>query len=99
VQVRLLPVSAAQLSAAEVCRAQLAARGLRVELRSHESLARRIAEAHACAVPHVAVIGAREAAAGTLSLRDRSGQQELALADAARALAERCAMPSFAQPA
>ena len=95
VQVRVLPVSAAQLSAAEACAAQLAARGLRVKLREHESLARRIAEAHASAVPYVAVIGAREAAAGTLGLRDRAGQQELSVAEAIQTLAKRCASPRF----
>jgi len=95
VQVRVLPVSEAQLPAAEAQRAALSQCGLRVELHAQESLARRIAEAHARAVPHVVVIGAREAAAGTVSLRERAGQRELPAAAAAAELAQLCAAPSF----
>jgi threonyl-tRNA synthetase len=69
VQVHVLPVAAAQLSAAEAFRAQLLAQGLRASVCTDESLARRIAQAHAQAVPYAAVIGAREVLAGSVSLR------------------------------
>jgi threonyl-tRNA synthetase len=96
VQVHVLPVSEAQLAAAQAFAAQLSERGLRSALSVEESLARRVAQAHAGAVPHVAVIGAREAAAGTVSLRERAGQRELAAEAGAAALAALCAVPSFA---
>jgi threonyl-tRNA synthetase len=96
VQVHVLPVSEAQLAAAQAFAAQLSERGLRSALSVEESLARRVAQAHAGAVPHVAVIGAREAAAGTVSLRERAGQRELAAEAGAAALAALCAVPRFA---
>ena len=96
VQVHVLPVSEAQLSAAQAFRARLAERGLRSALRVEESLSRRVAEAHAQAVPYVAVIGRREAAAGTISLREREGQRELAVDAGAAQLERLCAVPRFA---
>ena len=94
-QARLLPVSASQLAAAEIFKAQLEQRGLRAEVCAEESLARRIAEAHARAVPYVAVVGAREAAAGSVSLRQRGSQRELPIDTAADELEQLCALPRF----
>ncbi|HET8935276.1 MAG TPA: threonine--tRNA ligase [Polyangiales bacterium] len=99
VQVHVLPVAAAQLSAAEAFRSQLVASGLRAQVNSEESLARRVAEAHAQAVPYVAVIGAREAAADSVSLRERNTQRELSKSAALAELTQRCARPRFVEAA
>ena len=96
VQVHVLPVSEAQLPAAEAFRSRLSASGLRSALRLDESLSRRIAQAHAQAVPYVVVIGAREAAAGTISLRERAAQRELAVDAGLAQLEQLCALPRFA---
>ena len=94
IQVRVAPIAAAQLPAAEQALADLRAAGLRAELASpDETLARRVAEAHADAVPCLALVGPREAAAGTLTLRERGDQRVLPRADAIAALAARCAPP------
>lgn len=94
VQVLVTPIGPGQQDAAVTALAELRAAGLRAELdvRS-ESLARRVAEAHADGVPCLAVIGAREAAAGTLALRERDGQRVLPRAEAIAGLRERCAAP------
>ena len=60
-----------------------------------KSLARRIAQVHAQAVPYVAVIGAREAAAGSVSLRERNAQRELSVASAVAELTRSFAVPCF----
>lgn len=95
-QVRVLPVSASQLPAAEAFQTQLAQQGLRSDVRVDESLSRRIAEAHTEAVPYIAVVGRREAAAESVSLRDRAGQRELPVAMALAELSQLCATPVFA---
>ena len=86
---------AAQLAAAETFRSQLAAGGLRAQLSTEESLSRRVAEAHANAVPYVVVIGAREAAADSVSLRERNAQRELSCGAALAELIRLCARPRF----
>jgi threonyl-tRNA synthetase len=94
-QLVVLPVSAAQHDAAAAFAARCEASGLRVELWSEESLARRIALSHAQAVAFAAVIGAREADGGSVTLRARDGQQVLPAAEALARLAQLCAAPSF----
>lgn len=96
VQVRVLPVAAAHRAhAAEVERC-LASADLRVEVDDREeSLGRRVAEAHAGAVPFVAVVGDRERQDGSVTLRDRKGQSTMPLAAAREALSARCAPPDF----
>lgn len=94
VQVIVTPIGPNQQEAAAAALAELRGAGLRAELDDRsESLARRVAEAHANGVPCLAVIGAREAAAGTLALRERDGQRVLPRAEAIAALRERCAAP------
>ena len=94
VQVLVTPIGPAQQAAAGSALAELRAAGLRAELDARsESLARRVAEAHAAGVPCLAVIGAREAAAGTLALREQAAQRVLPRAAAIAALRERCAAP------
>ena len=74
-QLAVLPVGAAQSGAAN-CFADKALRGgLRVEVHHDGSLGSRIREAAGRKVPYVAVIGAREADAGSVSLRLRDGRE------------------------
>lgn len=94
VQVRVAPISGGQLEAAASALAGLRAAGLRAELAGpEESLARRVAEAHADGISGLLVIGAREAAAGTCTLRERGEQRVLPRAAAISALVARCAPP------
>jgi threonyl-tRNA synthetase len=90
VQLVIAPVGGASVDYAERIARQAEALGLRVELDArHETLARKLVDAHAIGAPHVAIAGPREAASGALTLRDRDGaQRTLPLDDA---LAQRCA--------
>ncbi|MBI5534189.1 MAG: threonine--tRNA ligase [Deltaproteobacteria bacterium] len=97
-QVAVLPVSSAQGPWAEEVACRLRRAGLRVEVDSRdESLARRVADAHAQAAPWVVVVGAREQAAGTVTLRARRGdeRESLSVDSAVAALSERCSRPNF----
>lgn len=94
VQVRVAPLAAAQLPHAAEALAELHAAGLRAELAApDESLAHRVAEAHAAGVACLAVIGPREAAAGALALRERGEQRVLPRAAAVAELRARYAAP------
>lgn len=74
VQVLLLPTDDAQADAARrLCREAEAA-GLRAEVDSGGSLGARIRDAARRRVPYVGVLGAREAADGSISLRLRGGR-------------------------
>ncbi|MCC9308502.1 threonine--tRNA ligase [Kitasatospora sp. RB6PN24] len=75
VQVALLPVGEDELAQAEVLRDRCLAAGLRVEVAGPErgSLGARIREARL--VPYQAVLGAREAADGSVALRLRDGRR------------------------
>jgi threonyl-tRNA synthetase len=71
-QVRVLPVSDHQRDAAEAAVASLRQAGLRAVLdASNETLSYRIRDAEIMKVPYVAVIGQREADAGTVAVRVR----------------------------
>jgi threonyl-tRNA synthetase len=94
-QLAVLPVSAEERPVAEAWAAGLTAAGLRVQVDGDDSLAKRIARAHARAVPFQAVLGPREAAAGSVTLRDRGGQAVLSQGAALDELARRCASPAF----
>lgn len=74
VQVVVLPVGANQDAAARRFQAECVEAGLRAEIGHDGSLAARVREAVGQRVPYVAVIGAREAAAGAVSLRLRGGR-------------------------
>jgi threonyl-tRNA synthetase len=84
VQLVVAPVGGAPPDYAERIAQAAESLGLRVELDArHETLARKLVDAHAAGAPHVAIAGAREAAAGALTVRDRDGaQRTLPLADA-----------------
>jgi len=97
-QVALLPVAAAHREAARALAAKLGAAGLRAQLFDDESLGKRVALAHDQAVPFQAVLGARELAEGTVSLRVGAEQRNLSVGAFLEAMAVACAPPSFAVP-
>jgi threonyl-tRNA synthetase len=75
-QVRVLPVGGeAATDAAHAFARSAVAAGLRAHIVEDESLGARVREAAAVKVPYVAVIGAREAASGAVSLRLRDGRE------------------------
>ena len=86
VQVVVLPVGEDQADAAVAFARRCVEVGLRAEAALDGSLGSRVREAAVRRVPYVAVIGAREAASGEVSLRLRDGQ-ELPSRPAAQALA------------
>lgn len=93
-QVLVLPVGLEQREYARQVTLELKRAGLRASCDARdESLARRVAQAHEQAVPFAAVVGPREQAAGSLSLREADQQRVLARAEATRWLGERCAAP------
>ncbi len=70
-QVRVLPISEHQEESARELAAQLREAGVRVELHERETLNYRIREAEKMKVPYMAVVGGREAEAGTVAVRRR----------------------------
>jgi len=71
-QVRVLPISDAQADAARAMTARLTAAGIRAHLDAgSDTLNYRIREAEMQKVPYMAIVGQREADAGTLALRAR----------------------------
>jgi threonyl-tRNA synthetase len=95
-QVAVLPVNAEQLDYAQRVALELSAAGLRAELDAREeSLANRVADAHALAIPLMLVLGARERAADAVALREAGGQRSLPRAEAVAELASRCRAPDF----
>ena len=72
VQIKLISVSDGQIEYAEQVEAKLKATGIRVQLdRSGDRMAKQIRKAELEKVPVMAVIGAKEVEAGTLSIRSR----------------------------
>ncbi|MEV4537354.1 threonine--tRNA ligase [Asanoa sp. NPDC049518] len=89
-QLRVLPVSAESADAAAAFAAAAGAAGLRADVAVEGgSLGARVRDAAALRVPYVAVIGAREAAAGLVALRERGGRElaPMPSADALRLIA------------
>jgi len=85
VQAVVLPVSDAHSDAADSVLRALREAGLRAEVDAYgQTLGYRIREAETMKVPYVAVVGAREAERGTVSVRRRGAgrkQDEMPLAD------------------
>jgi len=77
-QVRVLPISDDQLPAAREVQSQLRAAGLRAHLdERNETLNYKIRDAETHKVPYMAVVGQREAGAGTVAVRVRgSGKKQ-----------------------
>ncbi|MBI2187821.1 MAG: threonine--tRNA ligase [Acidobacteria bacterium] len=74
VQAVVLPIADRHLAYAATVRDRLAAAGLRVELdERQEKIGYKIREAQLQKVPYMLVVGDREAADGTVSVRSRSG--------------------------
>jgi threonyl-tRNA synthetase len=96
VQARVLPISEKHAEYARAVHAQLRAARLRVELDDrNEKLGYRIRDAQLRKVPYMLVVGERERAQGTASLRHRTGEDagpvplERVLADLGREIATR----------
>jgi threonyl-tRNA synthetase len=70
-QVRVLPVSERWSASGAELVAQLKAAGVRAVLVDRETLPYRIREAETLKVPYMAIVGEREAAAGTVAVRKR----------------------------
>jgi threonyl-tRNA synthetase len=70
-QVRVLPISDDLAAQAGDVVARMKAAGIRAVLDSHDTLNYRIREAEVMKVPYMAVLGRREAEAGTLAVRTR----------------------------
>jgi threonyl-tRNA synthetase len=89
VQVAVLPITDAHAPYAGEVAACLRRARVRVEVDERpERVGRKIAEARARRVPYVAVVGGKEAGAGTVQVRDRAGEQSTELlADFAARLA------------
>ena len=76
VQVAVLPITDAHVPYGEQVAARLRQARVRVEVDGRpERVGKKIAEAQARKVPYMAVVGGREAEAGTVQVRDRAGAQ------------------------
>lgn len=89
-QVAVAPVAARHAEHAGAIVGRLEQAGLRARLDGSDSLARRIAVAHHDGVPFVAILGDREAAEGTLTVRAGDRQWTEPAGDAIAALVRRC---------
>jgi threonyl-tRNA synthetase len=75
-QVAVLPITDAQLEYARCVADRLRAARIRVDLDSRpERVGKKIAEARTRRIPYMAVVGGREAEAGTVQVRNRAGEQ------------------------
>lgn len=94
-QLRVLPVGQDSQAYASEVRGRLAAAGLRVsEDARGETLSRRILDSHQDGVPFVLLVGAREQAARSVQIRERSGaQRQVSLEAAVAELSEACRVP------
>lgn len=92
-QVRVLPVSEAHVASAAVVLSELAAGDIRAGLdTSSETLALRVFRAHGDGVPYVLILGNRELASDSVTIRERGGENRpLPRADAIAYLREGCA--------
>ena len=97
-QVLVLPVGKELVDRAGALALRLGNSGVRARLDAgSDTLARRIVEAHKAGIPFVAVVGKREQAEDSISVRDRSGKQWKArLEDGMRELIRLCAQPAIA---
>ena len=82
VQAIVLPIADRHLAYAAAVRDRLAAAGLRVELdERQEKIGYKIREAQLQKIPYMLVVGDREAAEGTVSVRTRTGGDQGAQRD------------------
>lgn len=93
-QVLVLPVRPEQASSARDLERALEAAGLRARRdEGDESLSKRIAAAHALAIPYVAVVGERELANRSVDIRGPDGRFSVPLDELVRRLSELLASP------
>ncbi|OLC73831.1 MAG: threonine--tRNA ligase [Gemmatimonadetes bacterium 13_1_40CM_4_69_8] len=80
-QVRVLPIADAQIPAARTVQQQLAAAGLRAHVdERNETLNYKVRDGETHKVPYMAVVGQREADAGTVAVRARgAGKKQVVL--------------------
>jgi threonyl-tRNA synthetase len=82
-QVRVLPISEHQEAHAAAFVSQLREAGIRAELRARDTLSARIRDAELHKIPYMAVIGEREAEAGTVAIRRRGAGRKQQIMDRA----------------
>ena len=87
-QVRVLPISEHWIESAEEFAVELKAAGIRGGVVSRETLGYRIRDAEMHKVPYMAVIGEREAEAGTVAVRKRGGGKKQEVRPRAQFVAE-----------
>jgi threonyl-tRNA synthetase len=75
-QVRVLPVSEHQAESASALLAQLKGAGIRASLDGRDTLSYRIRNGELDKVPYLAVVGDREASAGTVAVRRRGAEKK-----------------------
>ena len=80
-QVRVLPISEQWEKSARKLTAQLKEAGVRATLDARDTLSARIRDAEVHKVPYMAVIGEREAEAGTAAIRRRGGGRKQEVMD------------------
>jgi threonyl-tRNA synthetase len=105
VQARVLPISEKHADYARAVHARLRAGRVRAELDDrNEKLGYRIRDAQVRKVPYMLVVGERERAAGTVSVRHRTGEEfkdvavDRVLADLAREIAARASDLTVGRP-
>src|SRR5213592_4180298 len=87
-QVRVLPISDAQAPGARALQQQIAAAGLRAHVdERNETLNYKIRDGETHKVPYMAVVGQREADAGTVAVRVRGAGQKLVVLPVAQFVA------------
>jgi threonyl-tRNA synthetase len=87
-QVRVLPISEHWIESAEEFAVELKAAGIRGAVVSRETLGYRIRDAEMHKVPYMAVIGEREAEAGTVAVRKRGDGKKQEIRPRAQFVAE-----------
>ena len=87
-QVRVLPISEQWVDSADEFADQLDAAGIRGKVVSRETLSYRIRDAEVHKVPYMAVIGEREAEAGTVAVRKRGAGKKQDVIDRAQFIAQ-----------
>lgn len=80
-QVRVLPISEQWTESAQALVDLLKERGIRANLHDRDTLSYRIRDAEMMKVPYMAVVGEREAEAGTVAVRRRGGGRKQEVMD------------------
>lgn len=94
-QIRVLPVGQDSQAYASEVQARMEEAGLRVSVDARgETLSRRILDSHHDSVPFVLLVGAKEQAARSVQIRERSGaQRQVSLESAMAELSQACRVP------